>query len=386
MTSFLRSRPLLVRLLGVAPALLSLSACANLPASGPTADAINAAQRRGADFSIVDIDAAALAGLPSPDPGPSSLAALDGGGSADRMGPGDVLQISIYEVGVSLFAGRSAGSGSNTNAFTPSTGAAETLPPITVGRDGTIVLPWIGRLTAAGKTPDALSAEIAGALRGKSQDPQVVVGVRENLANTVMVTGDVKKPGRLPLSLAGERLSDAVALTGGPSNAVQDTTVQLSRAGRSGAIPLAALMTDPSDDVPLRAGDRVTVVYQPRSFTVFGAAGKVSEVPFQTPHVSLAEAIARAGGPSDQQADASAVFVFRYQPSAPDGAPMAGAKPVAYRLDLLKAQSYFLAQGFEMRPRDVIYIANARSNQPTKVVQILNLFFSPIYTAKVLTK
>ena len=386
MTSFFRSRPLLVRLLGAAPVLLSLSACANLPASGPTADAINAAQRQGADFSIVDIDAAALAGLSPSDPGPSSLAALDGGGSADRVGPGDVLQISIYEVGVSLFAARSPSVGSNANAFTPSTGAAETLPPITVGRDGTIVLPWIGRLAAAGKTPDALATEIAHALHGKSQDPQVVVGVRENLANTVMVSGDVKKPGRVPLSLAGERLSDAVALAGGPSNAAQDTTVRLSRAGRSGAIPLAALMANSPDDAPLRAGDRVTVVYQPRSFTVFGAAGKVSEVPFQTPHVSLAEAVARAGGPSDQQADASAVFVFRYQPSAPDGAPMAGAKPVAYRLDLLKAQSYFLAQGFEMRPRDVIYIANARSNQPTKVVQILNLFFSPIYTAKVLTK
>ncbi|WP_165190194.1 polysaccharide biosynthesis/export family protein [Caulobacter soli] len=385
MISSSRSWTRIAGFLSLAPMLAVLGACASLPSSGPTADAIGAAQRQSGDFSIVDIDAAAVASLSSAAAGPASLVGRGADGSADLLGPGDVLDISIYEVGVGLFGARST-SVSGTGALAPPTGAAETLPPITVGRDGAIALPWIGRLTAAGKTPDVLAAEIARALRGKSQDPQVVVGVRENLANTVMVTGDVKKPGRVPLSLAGERLSDAVALVGGPSYAVQDSTVQLGRDGHGATIPLAALVAGSPDDVPLRGGDRVTVTFQPRSFTVFGAAGKVSEVAFQSPRVSLAEAIARAGGPSDQQADASAVFVFRYQPSATDGAPMAGARPVAYRLDLLKARSYFLAQGFEMRPRDVIYIANARSNQPTKIAQILNLFFSPIYTAKVLTR
>jgi polysaccharide export outer membrane protein len=102
--------------------------------------------------------------------------------------------------------------------------------------------------------------------------------------------------------------------------------------------------------------------------------------------VSLAEALARAGGPNDQLADASAVFVFRYEPSAFDGAPLPGARPVAYRLNLLKAQSYLLAQRFEMKGRDVVYIANARTNQPAKLLGILNLVFQPIYTGKVLAQ
>lgn len=381
------SRPWIraVRSLGVASTLLALGACASLPASGPTVDAIDAARKEGADFSVVDIDSAVLAGLSAPvASGPSGLAGLDAAGAVDLLGPGDVLQVSIYEVGVALFAARPGLA--DANALAPPSGAAETLPPIVVGHDGAISLPWIGRLTAAGKTPDALAAEIARALHGKSQDPQVVVSLRENVANTVMVMGEVKKPGRLPLSLAGERLLDAVALAGGPSNTVQDSVVQLNRDGRSAAVPLAAIAAGSPDDVPLRSRDRIAVLYQPRTFTVFGATGKVSELAFQSPRVSLAEAIARAGGPSDQQADASAVFVFRYQPSAADGAPLAVATPVAYRLDLLKAQSYFLAQGFEMRPRDVIYIANARSNQQVKLIQILNQFFSPVYTAKVLTR
>lgn len=373
------------RSVGATLTLLALGGCANLPTSGPTVDAINAAQRKNADFGIVEIDPAVLAGLSAPaGAGPSGLAGLDTAGSADLLGPGDVLQVSIYEIGPALFAARTGLTGANPMAA-PS-GAAETLPPIVLGHDGTISLPWIGRLTAAGKTPDALAAEITRALRGKSQNPQVVVTLRENVANTVVVMGEVRKPGRLPLSLAGERLLDAVAMAGGPSNPLQDSVVQLNRDGRSASAPLAVIAAGSPDDVPLRSRDRIAVLYQPRTFTVFGATGKVSELPFQSPRVSLAEAIARAGGPSDQQADASAVFVFRYQPSAADGTPMAGSRPMAYRLDLLKAQSYFLAQGFEMRPRDVIYVANARSNQQTKLIQILNLFFSPIYTAKVLTR
>lgn len=385
MTFFPRSQLGAVRAFGATSVLLALSACASLPASGPTANAIGAAQRRDGDFEIVEIDAAALATLSAPAAfAAPDLARVDVGGPADLLGPGDVLQVSVYEVGAALFAGRSSLTTAGWPA--PPAGAAETLPPIIVGQDGTVSLPWIGRLAAAGRTPDDLAAQIVHALRGKSQDPQVVVSVRENVANTVLVMGEVKKPGRLPLSLAGERLLDAVALAGGPTNAVQDSVVQLSRNGQSVSAPLAAITAGSGEDVPLRPRDRISLIYQPRTFTVFGATGKVSETPFQTPRVSLAEAIARAGGPSDQQADASAVFVFRYAPSLFDGAPAPGAKPVAYRLDLLKAQSYFLAQGFEMRPRDVIYIANARSNQPTKVIQILNQFFSPIYTAKVIAR
>ncbi|MDG2527287.1 polysaccharide biosynthesis/export family protein [Caulobacter endophyticus] len=385
MTLIARPRFRAASMIGAATALLTLNACANLPASGPTAAAIDAEQRRTRDFEILDIDQALVTSLAvQPVAGGLGVPDAEGAAPVDLLGPGDVLQIAIYEIGAALFAARSTfvpGSG-----LSPPSGAAEILPPVVVGQDGAVNLPWIGRVQAAGQTPDALAGRIAQALRNKSQDPQVVVSVRDNVANTVMVMGEVKKPGRVALSLTGERLLDVVALAGGPVNPVQDSVVQLSRDGRTVSAPLATIVAGSAEDVPLRPRDRIVVAYQPRTFTIFGATGKVSETPFQTPRVSLAEAIARAGGPSDQQADPSAVFVFRYEPGAADGAPLAGARPVAYRLDLLKPQSYFLAQGFEMRPRDVIYVANARANQSTKLIQVLNQFFSPIYTAKVIAK
>ena len=63
---------------------------------------------------------------------------------------------------------------------------------------------------------------------------------------------------------------------------------------------------------------------------------------------------------------------------------MAGS-PVVYRLNLDKPSSYFLAQRFAMRDKDVIYIANAKINQTRKLVELFNLLFTPVYTVKVTT-
>lgn len=362
-----------------------LSGCASLPSSGPTASRIVSAQQHDANFEIVALDEAGLerasAQAQAVD---GSIAALDTAGTVDTIGLGDTLQISIYEIGASLFSGRS--SMALQNAFTPATGQAETLPPIQVGRDGTVTLPWIGTLPAAGETTDALAGAITARLRGKSENPQVLVTIRDNVSNTVFVMGDVRKPGRFALTLSRERLLDALAMAGGSEAASVDMVARLTRGARTVEAPLSEIVPGSAQDVRLLPQDRISFLAQPRSYVVLGASGKVAQTPFGSPRVSLAEAIARAGGPSEQQADASAVFVFRYEPAAFDGSPLPGARPVAYRLNLREPQGYFLSQRFEMRSRDVIYIANARANIPTKAIQILNLFFSPFYTARVLTQ
>jgi polysaccharide export outer membrane protein len=70
---------------------------------------------------------------------------------------------------------------------------------------------------------------------------------------------------------------------------------------------------DPSQNITIHPGDRIEVIYKPRTFTVFGATGKVSEVPFTVPELSLSEAIARTGGPLDQQSDPNGIFLLRYE-------------------------------------------------------------------------
>ncbi len=366
-------------------AVAALAGCATLPKSGPTAAEIARAQRAAPDFAIRDIDAATLDRLAAEQAAPTALAALAGDPDPELIGAGDLLQVTIYEVGAALFSGRAPASALAGAEAVPA-GTGENLPPLAVARDGTVRLPWVGPVLAAGRTPQAVAAEIADRLRGKSQSPQVIVTVRQNVANTVMVMGDVRKPGRVPLTLAGERLLDAIAEAGGATNPTQDDMVQVHRAGTTASAPLALVEAGSADDVRLMPQDRVAVLFRPRTFTVFGAAGKVSEFPFQAPRLNLAEALARAGGASEERADPAAIFVFRFEPALPDGTPAPGAQPVAYRLNMMQPQGFFLSQRFEMRPRDVIYVANARANVPTRFIQILNLFFSPFYTARVLTQ
>ena len=75
----------------------------------------------------------------------------------------------------------------------------------------------------------------------------------------------------------------------------------------------------------------------------------------------------RVGGLRDDRADISGVFVFRLEdPSAlggllPPNARLTpdGKLPVIYRLDLKQPGSYFVAQSFPMRNRDVLYVSDA---------------------------
>lgn len=358
---------------------LAIGACASLPSSGPTRIEVLSEAQESARLpaTLIELDAEALAGLgqaPAPAERPADLAAS---GEVDRIGPGDVLQVSVFEIGSTLFSA----AGTTAIAGQPAA-AGTTLPPVTVARDGTILVPYAGRIAAEGKTSDAVAQAILARLRGLSEHAQVTVAVRENLANAVFLLGGVKTPGRIPLSLAREHLLDAIALGGGAVGAPQDVTVRLTRRGRSAEIGLDALLAGAPDDVMLLPGDRIELLSRLQSFTVFGASDKVSEIPFQMRSLTLAQAVARAGGPSDRQADPSAVFVFRWSTPVAGGAPA----PVIYRLNMMRPESYFLAQHFAMRNGDVIYIANARSNQASKLVQIINQLFSPIFTVRELRR
>lgn len=373
-----------------------VSACASLPSSGPTANQVVAGERREATdlgFQLVDLTAKTLPTTDqTPMMSPAALAGLDRSGRVDLLGPGDVLSISVFEVGVTLFGGAAqlggaTGGAAGSASFDP-TARAQSLTGVTVRGDGSIQLPYIGRLDVAGRTTGDVERLVVARLRGLSQAPQALVTVVQNVHNTVLVSGSVARPGRQTLTLARERLLDAVAAAGGvgTGGGPENTVVRVRRGDQVASAYLAAIESGGSADIVLLPGDRIDVLRRPRTFAVFGAAGKVSQVPFPAPSVSLAEAVAQAGGPDDNRADPTAVFVFRDNAPPPDitaenrKAP-AGA-PIVYRLNLEKPSSYFLAQRFAMRDKDVIFIANARINHTRKLVELFNLLFTPVYTIR----
>ncbi len=360
-----------------------LAGCSTLPASGPTAHEIlreTQASYNQIGMKVVDITPTVAqqelgSGGTTDDVHAIALASLaTEGGLNDVVGPGDVLGISIYEVGVGLFGGQRTA----TDAFDP-TAKSENFPSIVVDRDGRIKLPYIGEIMVAGRTTGEIQFMIEKAYHGQSQNPQALVSLRTNLSQTVYVTGDVRRPGRMDLTLRKERLLDAIAAMGGAVSPTPDMIIRFTRGGRTVEERLDRVREGGADDLTLVAGDNVELIRQPRTFSVLGATNRVAQVSFDQTDLSLAEAIARVGGPSDAAADPRAVFLFRYEPSKDVGGP---PSPVIYRLDLMQPESYFLSQRFAMRYKDVMYIGNASINRTAKLVAIINQLFSPFVAAR----
>lgn len=308
----------------------------------------------------------------------------DAAGVGYVVGAGDFLEISIWEAPPATLFGATT--------IDPrvgmATARASALPEQMVAANGTINVPFAGSVPAAGKEPHQIEAEIARRLRGKANQPQVLVRVTRNVSSNVTVVGEVAQSTRLPLTAKGERLLDAIAAAGGVRQPVGKVTVQLTRGPIVQSMPLERIVQSPHENIPLAPGDVVTVYFQPSSYTVLGATGKNEEINFEAQGISLAQALARAGGVQDARADARGVFIFRFEdPRALNEAQRSGPIttegkiPVVYRLDMKNPASFLLAQKFRMRNHDVVYVANAPSAELQK---FLNILTSSIFSVNTL--
>ncbi|WP_375381806.1 polysaccharide biosynthesis/export family protein [uncultured Sphingomonas sp.] len=346
--------------------------CATLPSSGPTGHEIQKSitdPKEAGQLQIVEIaDAASLPvatarrALPFSENEPSPT---------DMVGPGDVLDITIYEAGIALFGGGSRIPGDGTG-FDPSA-KVEKLPPNRVDDGGYIQLPYTGRLRVAGQTVSEIARRIRTGYSGLSQNPQVLVSIREDITNSVIVGGEVGKPGRLILSTNRESLSDAIALAGGYRGDAKDLEVRVTRKDVNGEFRLSDVLAGSERDLRVEPGDRILLLRAPRSFSVMGAPGRVEQLAFSGSAISLAEAIATAGGANPNLGDPKAIFIFRAT-AAENGQPV----NTVYHINMMRTGSYFLAQRFVMRDKDVLYFGNAQANQPSKLIQIISQLFSPI--------
>ena len=262
------------------------------------------------------------------------------------------------------------------------------IPDQQVGPDGAISVPYAGRIKVAGRTPAEVQQAIGAALGPQALDPQALVVVRRSAANSVSVAGEVVGGRRVALSPGGDRLLQVIAAAGGAHAPAHETFVRLSRGGATATVPLAALVADPAQDIFAEPGDVLTLVRRRQTFSVFGATGKNTAISFTSDHLSLAEALAKAGGLLDNRADPRSVFLFRYEPASlvrALGQPIAsdapdGLSPVVYRLDLKEAKSYLLAKEFPVRDKDIIFVADAEIEPFYKFVRVLSKVAGPVTT------
>ena len=361
-----------------ASALVALPGCASLPDSGPSAGDV-AAQQASADqvprYLVVDIDGAAIDALRHRGYDDFSAKFGDRNMSAEPViGVGDSVSVTIWEASSGgLFSAPlisdkiSAGSNS------------AMIPEQTVGRDGGITVPYAGRVHVAGKTTRAVQQTVEKALEGKAIQPQVLVNVTRPVSNSVSVGGEVSAGARIPLSVKGDRLLDVIAEAGGVRSPVNETFVELSRGSTTSRIPLTRVIANPRENIYVHPNDVLTLVRDPQTFIAYGATGRNAEIPFDADGITLAQALAKAGGLLDNRSDPRGVFVFRYEPESvarqlrPDSPLVQRGRltPVVYRLNLADANSLFVEQSFRIANRDLVYVSNAPSTEVEKVFAII---------------
>lgn len=204
-------------------------------------------------------------------------------GPVDRdyvVGPGDVLTLIL-------------------------TGAVELAYGLTVGRDGTIVIPEVGQVFVSGMTLDQVESRLLPALqrvysdvgRGPESLTQASVSLGRVRAVQVYVSGDVARPGSYTIS-ALATVMDVLQQAGGPTRSGSFRNVQIRRRGAPAeSIDLYDYLVrgDASRDTRVRQGDVIFVPPAGPQVAIQGAVRRPA-VYEMLPGEDLVTALEYAGG------------------------------------------------------------------------------------------
>jgi polysaccharide export outer membrane protein len=211
----------------------------------------------------------------------AAVASSAGQGEDYRIGSRDVLEIRVFDL-------------------------EELNATVRVSEAGTVELPVIGEIAAAGLTQNGLAAAIEEALSGFVRQPQVFVFVREYQSQRVSIIGAVRSPGIYQM-VGRTTLLEAISDAGGVNPTESSGRVRILREGLTGApieIDLGELLDkgNTAYNIRLKPGDVINVVVK-EAFTIY-VSGQV-----RTPgsftlreSITLLKAVSLAGGFSDRAA------------------------------------------------------------------------------------
>ena len=161
------------------------------------------------------------------------------GASGDyKIGALDVLDVSVFQV-------------------------PDLTKTVQVSSSGTVMLPLIGQVMAAGKTVDQLQADITAKLGAKYlQNPQVSVFVKDAQSQRITVNGAVGKPGIYPTT-GDTTLIQGIALAGGLTDIADPNAVvvfrQVNGKRQVAKFDFKAIQSGNANDPKLHGGDIVVV-------------------------------------------------------------------------------------------------------------------------------
>ena len=234
--------------------------------------------------------------------------------------------------------------------------------------DGTIFYPYIGKLDAAGKTIEELRATIAQRLAQYVDSPQVDLSVLRFASQKAILAGAVIKAGPIPITTSPVSVVEALGASEiDPLNADLSGLV-LTRGGREYTLDLDSLNGQGAQlhNVFLKDGDQLYLPYNDRKkIYVMGEVLAPQAVKFKTKRMSLADVIGSVGGLNQTTSNGNALYVIR-------GAENIDTQPAkVYQLDAESPVAFAIANRFELKPQDIVYVGPAQVTRWNRLISQL---------------
>ena len=203
--------------------LLGTAACASLGATGPSTGAVRDIEGQSyadAGIAVIELNAGVTQRLTEYSAATSFAEVFDDAGvSPTLVGPGDTLDIAIWEAPPAVLFGTAPAELSRSGGL--DTASTAEIPQQQVGEDGKVMVPFVGRIEVVGLRPDEIERVITSRLRGRANNPQAVVRLAQNESRTATILGNVASSQRMMLTGRGERILDALASAGGTREAIE---------------------------------------------------------------------------------------------------------------------------------------------------------------------
>ncbi len=275
------------------------------------------------------------------------------------IGPGDVLNIVVWDHPELAIAPAGSSATVDSSSLSP-VGNGYNVSPA-----GLVQFPYVGNLKLGGLTEYEARDLLAQRLSKYFKDPQVTVRIQSYRSGRVYVDGEVRLPGLQAVNDIPMTLPEAINRAGGFTATADRSAVAISRNGNTTAInlqQLTALGINPSS-ILLGSGDLVRVLSREDSKVyVMGEVTRPLAQPLRSGRLTLNEALGEAGGVSPTSGDPRQIYVVR---SAPDG------QPEIYHLDARSPVAYALAEGFELKSRDVVYVDPSSLVRWNRVISLI---------------
>ncbi len=228
----------------------------------------------------------------------------------------------------------------------------------TIRKDGNVYLPVVGKIPAAGLTVTEFEAALKTAAARYVVEPQVHVEILQHESQKFHVLGHVRTPGSFPVD-GDTTLLEALTLAGGVGDSGSLESATVVRDGKLLPIDLSKMLKggDVSRNVFMRSGD---LVYVPDAASlkvfVLGEVKTPVPVPIVDGRMSLAEALATAGGPTPARARRELAIIRG-----------GFAEPVVYRIDL--EQALLIDHQIQLRPGDRVVVAPTGLSTSSRYMQ-----------------